>query len=437
MNLALASTTRSIVAQWENDGKIKEADALLQRALNEIQAERETAELKDFQSNFRKRHPDVQAEQKVENRRERKAIKVFSWDRAKDAVGNPAVSHFRRLILNDTVQAIVYSDSSSLKSTRFGIIRLFPEMKPFSSQLFPFPTRFEQNAYGYETLQYERNGPAIASDKDDIYIGVPQGGIIVQYGNGRSKIMNEETGLASETILNLDILDGKLYAIVGDYKENSGLMEVDPKSGSSNILYSTKYKDAEGELNGKSVRGIAADATRHGLWILSQSSQTAMKILYFYNPNNQEFKKVSDRQLFGNNIVSSNFLKKFDETLLISSLSYFAKFDIKSEAVTQLLAKQTSSSHAKWFKYLDWNKNPDRFILIDGDLLCHNGSELIFFHEGEKEPEYLQSYLRADSSSSPIIRDIVLTKKGLWVLTDDALYLIPEIAEQKPGNMLS
>jgi tetratricopeptide (TPR) repeat protein len=184
--ITFASTIRSVVAQLENEGKIKEADALLQRGLSEIQADRETAELKDFQSNFRKRHPEARVEQKVENCRERKAIKVFSRDSAKDTAGNPAESHFRRLILNDKVQAIVYSDSSSLKSTRFGIIRLSPEMKPVSSQLFPFPTRFKQYAQGYETHQYEKMDP----------LSPPIRMIFISESRREELLFNMETGAA-------------------------------------------------------------------------------------------------------------------------------------------------------------------------------------------------------------------------------------------------
>jgi hypothetical protein len=141
--------------------------------------------------------------------------------------------------------------------------------------------------------------------------------------------------------------------------------------------------------------------------------------------------------VFGTTLSSAHYLKKFDEMLLIGNYSGFEKYDIKTEQLTHLLSKQSSSYPSKWFKRFEFENNTDRFIPVDGDLLCHNGSKLFFFHEGEKEPEYLESYSRDDSSSSPVIRDIILTKKGLWVLTDDALYLILEIVEHKSGKILS
>jgi hypothetical protein len=58
----------------------------------------------------------------------------------------------------------------------------------------------------------------------------------------------------------------------------------------------------------------------------------------------------------------------------------------------------------------------------------------MYFHDGEKDPEYFEQSLPVQS---PVFRDIALTEKGLLVLTEDALYLIPEIAEQKPNNKLS
>jgi hypothetical protein len=75
-------------------------------------------------------------------------------------------------------------------------------------------------------------------------------------------------------------------------------------------------------------------------------------------------------------------------------------------------------------------RNPRKQTLINRDLIGMNDSELMYFRDVEKDPEYFEQSLPGSPSQPRIIRDIALTKTGLLVLTDDSLYMIPEIAEQ-------
>ena len=87
---------------------------------------------------------------------------------------------------------------------------------------------------------------------------------------------------------------------------------------------------------------------------------------------------------------------------------------------------------AKWFKFhTDIISRPRPLIPIDGDLIAMTLRELLHFHDGEKDPEYFEQSLPNDDSRQLFFRDIALTDKGLLVLTDDSLYLIPGIVENK------
>jgi hypothetical protein len=427
MNGSLLSSIRYIIAQLEKDNLIKEADALVQRSIQEIHTTREEEQLKSIQKQLRIKYPNSLAVLKNTNPHFQ-ALPIFSIKRESPNI------HFRRLAINDQIQAIVFADSFQLNDAHFGAIRLSPDaFKPISSQLLPYKIPFKANtSNAYE--EYNRNGPAIAFDNDTLYIGFPQGGIAALYKDGRCKIMNEANGLATNNILDLSMLNGKLYAMVGSIYGDSGLMEVNLETGSSAILFSTKSKEVKGEMYGKPVRGIAADPKRNGVWIMSsQNEGTAVDLrnLYLYQPDGQKFRKIDDSTIKVQDSQEFASLRILNDQLLVAGLQDVVKIDTSLEKGARLLSMMFPSLQAKWFKRFEYETYPRRFTPVHEDLIGFNYSELIYFRDGEKDPEYLETYLSYGNSMRPTIRDITLTKKGLLVLTDDTLYLMPDIIEKK------
>jgi hypothetical protein len=71
-----------------------------------------------------------------------------------------------------------------------------------------------------------------------------------------------------------------------------------------------------------------------------------------------------------------------------------------------------------------------RFIPVNENLVGITDSDLMYFKDGDREPKILGAdFLEGHSRSIPL-KDIALTSKGLLVLTEDSLYLIPEIVER-------
>jgi hypothetical protein len=195
-------------------------------------------------------------------------------------------------------------------------------------------------------FSYTENGPEVTADDQNLYFGSPQNGIMISSGDGSCKVLTEENGLASNIIRSLEALDGKVYAVigqVGSVVKDSGLMEVDLKSGISTVLFSVKAKDKTRELDGMSIAGIAADPKRHALWILSADDKDFYH-LFIYYPRDQKLDRAdsgSITQTFKYMLFHREFrnvLRKRNDHLFIEGISASALIDTRTEIGVLLIA---------------------------------------------------------------------------------------------------
>jgi hypothetical protein len=454
-----------ITKHYISENKISEAAALYRRGIDEIKSEIAANELQRLLT-YRPEIAGLLANDikpiptpapVMENRKTSRyqSIQILSRKDFKDDV------RFSRLVVNDRTQAIIYSDSFM---RNLGIVHLTPEtFAPRPSQFLSCSTEFYSAiAPGFAALS---NGPEVAMDGKNFYLGSPSKGILISYPEGSCKSLNEKNGLASNIVQALEALDGKLFAVIGDgshMSKDTGLMEVDLKSGISTILFSSKSKETTGGLNGKRIAGIASDPKRHALWILSPDEKNTFR-LFIYYPEDQKL------DLANSNLIDGSFqrylfpeepwwnlLRTFNDHLIIEAHHGSSIIDTKTAAETRLL-DYTDASKPMPFSSRRFGRGPGkppkwmvttaehsivsagpkpvmRQVVLNRDLIAINHSELMYFHDGGKDPEYFEQSLPV---KKPVFRDIALTEKGLLVLTADALYLIPEIAEQKPDNKLS
>jgi hypothetical protein len=69
-------------------------------------------------------------------------------------------------------------------------------------------------------------------------------------------------------------------------------------------------------------------------------------------------------------------------------------------------------------------------LVIKGGIVFTDGAELIMAREGQPEPAYLMNELFPKEGGHNVrALDIALSPKGLLLLTDNALYLVPQIHE--------
>jgi hypothetical protein len=342
---------------------------------------------------------------------------------------------FRRLAVQNNKIAIVYSEDYPMPSTHFGVISLAEDsFQAVDLVKIPFSIRYKSGRQ-IPLNEYLRNGPVIIMNGADFFLGFLQSGIVRISKDGRMEHFNEENGLASNEVRALEYLDGKLYALIGAQLEESGLMEVDPKNGASAVLYSTKSKEMKGAIDGKRITGIAADGERHALWIVT--SEVGGSSLYLYYPAERKLEKFNHPDLTRASrplgICQRDFnscLRKSEDRLIFDDNFYnLSILDLNGKKAEKLISNLPSDG-ARWPKFFDdWERMPGHYIPLGEDLIAINSAELMYFHSGEKDPEFLESFLPG-SASSRQIRDIALTPKGLFVLTSNALYLIPEIIKK-------
>jgi hypothetical protein len=435
LDTSLANSIIYIVDRAVAGNRAEKAMSLLQRGLDEIQSGWAKRQLELYEKRLKSSNPGLFAAKDASKSFNFQGQQLYT---VKGLQTGRIFLH--RLAVGDKSGAIVYSDSKQIGigSAHYGVILLSGETwKPTSTKALPYDIRFERKAADFLwERDYTRKGPAIAVDGNNVYVGFYQGGIVLHTKDGGNRILNENSGLATDYIRSLEILDGKLYALVGAQPGESGLMEVSPESGVSRILFSSKTKNPEQELDGSPICGIAADPERHALWILAVDKNNKNVVCLYY-PNTQKtvrYRGGSIDDLFYPTGYSKEFsgLSKINDNLIIEGIPDAIQVNVKMEKGFRLFSMMNARIIlSKWNHVYRMTANMlQRFIPVNENLVGITDSDLMYFKDGDREPKILGAdFLEGHSRSIPL-KDIALTSKGLLVLTEDSLYLIPEIVER-------
>jgi len=373
-----------------------------------------------------------------------KIIKILSLNEAlkKKISGSPS---FRRLIFdNDNVKGIVYSISfysSEKKREKFGIIKLDKDFSILSITESPFETK------PFHWLLNRRYiWPSFICHDGNIYLGLHGNGMLIFYKDGKVKLINEDNGLSSNNIILMKLLkNGKIYALTGDWVKR-GLMEFDPETENSKIIFSTRSISSEQEINGEFILNITESEDRSKLWILTFNDYRLN--IFLYDPENNKITNLLKNFPHGDIyrhelyrflavILKVSVFSEIDGKLIIGGWDDVAELDIKKKKVTFLLMS-SGSYHVlkKWKETYSlvgdplWVR-PEPIGPLINILLSENGiifigdenkRKLYYFRKGEAEGEDISK-----KEKLPPIRDALITKKGLFILTSESLYLLPEI----------
>ncbi|HOK55866.1 MAG TPA: hypothetical protein PKV21_01360 [bacterium] len=287
---------------------------------------------------------------------------------------------------------------------------------------------------------------SIVNYKDDIFIA-SNSGIYVFPSERPLYIMNEENGLVCENIKTLEILNDKLYAIAeGSVK---GLIEIDLKTGISKIIFSKKQEENKKGIEGKTIAGIKSDKEEKIFWIVvgkrdplicSAEDETA---IFKYNPETGKYEKFKysyqktedwlnfaglldfdDFKKNKNHLILSVFPKMIVQKDNSLSEKYWIcdifDFDIKNRNLKRYIIKSPSEEESLWNE----KKQPFTIIPLENKYLVVSKQNMIIF---EQESGNVEVIWQNKTDKTKYINDIILTEKGLFVLTSDTLYLIPEI----------
>jgi hypothetical protein len=369
--------------------------------------------------------------------------------------GKPEDIHFRRLVIESNIVAIVYTHGLCF-GERGGVLRLDPKTFQPVGYVASNAELLFQTAVGNVRDEYEKFGPAVAVIGRDIFVGFPMAGILWFQADGSVLALTEANGLATDNIRALDSLNGKLYAAVGrvergggDFVEESGLMEVDPNSHTSRLLSSSSAKFRRNILDGQQICGVASDNARHALWVLTSRG------LYCYRHSNGS---ESERAAWVESIVMklTGFLslQRSGESLLVGGSFGCYKVSMGTERVEWLARNKpptflpylphvsSDSEKPRWsFAGCTFGAIPRRIVEFNHGIAfldvnnwragCRNRCALLF-RDGQSEPvELLSACFPAEVVAKLTLRDMAATKEGLLLLTDDALWLIPELRNEE------
>jgi hypothetical protein len=270
--------------------------------------------------------------------------------------------------------------------------------------------------------------PSLAAMGEDVFLSDPRIGILALSPDGRVTRFNEQGGLASEKVWSLAALDGKLYAhVTTDFRyQDSGVMEVDPRTGQSRLLFSSRAKEASMTLDKKPIYAIVGDPKRHALWVLAGGKN--QRQLYAYAPRTH----TAEGKLADPSLVISTFLPQLqllDDDLLIWGFGMGYQL-ISETGVAKVLYSRGDLP----------NSYPFRLVFVGSDRYGVVGREreLVLFRDGTlKKPEHMLDRLfLGDRAKGGRISDIAPHPdgKGLLVLTEDALYLVPTIQNSAPSQ---
>jgi len=392
----------------------------------------EKPELEGQLRDLRQRFPSKTAKQQNSPPVTVPARNLLTFKRQKSA--NSAVILWtggRRIVTQGNTAAIVYYYSGEA-GDGYGVIRFDTDkLQVISDQ------RAGKNAYVSPATGSDQSfwsGPAVAFDGRNVFVGHPTEGIIVFPADGQPRLLNEEKGLASQQIWSLAELDGKLYAVIGSPWVETGLMEVDWKSNTSRILFSERTKSPDLPLAGQGTFGILSDHKRRVLWLLSGTmnlnTHSGPVSLYAYHPRENRAELIQKDVLSGGAIL----MQWSKEQMLISRNSVCLSVNPEKKDITVICTTDQVPARkgATWRRPIT-NFAPRGLTFVGNDFYEIQDWELLWFRQGVTAPTYaLDGVFPGQIAQKFRIRDLALTQHGLLVLSEDALYLVPEFTAPSP-----
>jgi len=285
-----------------------------------------------------------------------------------------------------------------------------------------------------------------------VHIGCTTTGIGTFTEDGSFSTLRSGEGLPCDGILGLARLDDWLFCLVGyrDGGANQGLVGVSMDTGKAHTVLSMRQAPGTEEKN-YGFLGLAADPGRDVVWFLTHGryakSGRSRNRLYSYAPRTAEMKHVSTPELDKHMPYSTWFgprgrLRMSGNRLLIYGIEGLIEFNVNTQQ-TRLLTEQTHTERrGKWSE--PWTFFlPEEFAATADGLACIAAGKLVLFRDGSKDafvypattfrPSDPQTGMslaerkrRAGTGRAQVL-DLTPTSRGLYVLTSEMLWLIPEI----------
>jgi hypothetical protein len=426
---------RSCLAAWSGDMEIidraDEAHRYLARIEERLKGVKfapgdDANVVADLMAALARRHPHLRGKDPEASLY--RAAPVFGRDDLKRLLDRSRWSTggivFRRLILDEDVAAVVCTLGIG-RQERFGLLRLDPQtLRPVSFTEHPVDFKSESN---WPVDEHARYGPPVTVFGGDIYVGSAYAGIVHFPAEGPAKWWSEKGGLASDQIRSLAVLAGKIYATTGTVFTDRGLIEFDPATGKSRILFSSKAADSPHELDGRPIQAVAADPKRNCLWLAVGPKPQAKDrgALFAYYPAQAKAVRKMDAER------GLDWLDVRQGKLLMGSITYALTMDLQTEAIAALISSDLPGYlPVKAARVVSQGSfNGSRILLPVGRRLIwmdhknpYTGS-LSAMAEGDARPISIIEKCFPDRPTEQLVHDLALSRQGLVLLTRQGLFL--------------
>jgi hypothetical protein len=320
-------------------------------------------------------------------------------------------ANFRRIIRTEDKLAVVCALGRvrQRQPVKLGFVWLNPETgRPEQGQSYPVElTPWPQCPFFLE------NDPDWAAAGGEIYLATPNNGLLVLSPKHAPRVLDMEHGLVANSIWQPAIIGHKLYALINPSwrYEYEGVMELDLSNNVSRTLFSTRDKQRTGLLSGTVLLGLAADSKANRLWLL-KPAQICTHDLATDTDRAESFPSLEKRRSYMGADVYD--FRGYGETIVNNFLRWPSLIRMKSRQVVEL-----PGSFSR-YHYLN-----GRVVPVGDGAVGYDASTLMTWQPGSTEP--VDMLARSDGREPGAVRDVCPTPDGLLVLTENALYRIPEL----------
>ncbi|MDT8389683.1 MAG: hypothetical protein RRC34_04140 [Lentisphaeria bacterium] len=362
---------------------------------------------------------------------------------------------FSRICLDDDQPLVIYTRGKQ-RGGFFGVIR------------FNAGSRRVVSITGAHDIRHDGwQGPGHSFDWDlhvvnfegDVTLAGDYAGIATLGTDGSlTRLPPPAVDLPRVGVLAMARLNERLFCVVGRrHRVPQALVEVDIHTGESKIICSSREDPAEGKSH-MNFLGLAVDSRRNLLWFISRihysthQPDTPRDRLFSYHPETDELKQIHVPELDVHlkscappRNGQDGLLRLFGNSLLIDGTIGLCEFNVATQETRFLCAKpKYHNEKGEWLEpWLFFA--PDDFARVEDGVVSISERKLVRFKFGRKEPIIYPITLFRLPTKQPekdslwdhdrdypeiwrgSVLDFAPSPGGLYVLTRDALWLVPDI----------
>jgi hypothetical protein len=347
-----------------------------------------------------------------------------------DLAGQPWPARLRSLVRTDTGVAVAYSVGNR-PTEQYGVAWLDGKKARLAAHQRCRDGRPGEQVSGPTQYRDGVWGPALATEGGTVYLGTAGQGLFVFHRDQAPQRLTEDDGWLANATEQLDILDGKLYALVGTRfwpEESTGVAELDLTTRASRLLWSRRDKTRSTALSGLPIRGIAADAAHKRLYVLSGNDPADQdrQTLYAYETATGELTAVAAtesaaaRQGSGGDVFA--YVYRFERELVIDG-TLLLQFDLDTQKSQPLLALPglDYACEPRW-RTRTWTEAKP--VPAGEGLILLTPTDILYFRQGQVRPLSLLRCVFPDGKPQTRIRAALPSDKGLYMLTEEQLGIL-------------